>query len=89
LKNNDKWKKSWSDSKRAMYNIPSLVMISPLQSPLSLECEEGKRFIVGIGVTFQFAKYIQESLWLVLECLRKGIFSKRLGMLIRKDVITK
>jgi hypothetical protein len=51
---------------------------------LSLECEERKRFEVGIGATFQFAKDIQESLWLVLERLKKFIFS----MLTRPSVTT-
>jgi pyruvate/oxaloacetate carboxyltransferase len=42
-----------------------------------------KKFEVGIGATFQVAKYIQESLWLVLEYLKKNIFSKKLGVLIK------
>jgi hypothetical protein len=33
-----------------MYNIVPLVVISPLESPSSFECEQGRRFEVGIGV---------------------------------------
>jgi hypothetical protein len=33
-----------------VYNIALLVMISPLQSPSSFDCEEGKRFEIGIDV---------------------------------------
>ncbi len=82
-------KRIGATNKRTMYNILPLVMVSPLESPLSSQCEEGKIFIVRFGVTFQFAKYIQESLWLVLECLRKNIFSKRLGVLTGPSVTTK
>jgi len=34
-----------------MYNIAPLVAISPLESPSSSECEEGRRFEARIGVT--------------------------------------
>lgn len=71
-----------------MYNILPLVMISPLESQLSLKCEEGKRFKVRIGATFQFVKDIQESLWLVLERLKKCIFNIRLGVLTRPSATT-
>jgi hypothetical protein len=35
-----------------MYNIAQPVAISPLESPLISECEEGKRFETRISVTF-------------------------------------
>jgi hypothetical protein len=39
-----------------MYNIPSLVPISPLESLSSLECKERKRFEAQIGATFELEK---------------------------------
>jgi hypothetical protein len=42
-----------------MYNIAPLVAISPLESPLSSKCEEGKRFEVGIGATIWCVDNIQ------------------------------
>jgi hypothetical protein len=43
-----------------VHNILPLVEISPLESPLSLKCEEGRRFDARISVPFQFLDDIQE-----------------------------
>ncbi len=45
-----------------MYNIVLLVAISPLESPSSFECEEGKRFEARVGVIVQCANNIHESI---------------------------
>jgi hypothetical protein len=50
------------------------VSISPLESPSSSKCEEGKRFEAGIDVAFQCAENIQESIQLVLEYLMERQF---------------
>jgi hypothetical protein len=59
-----------------MYNIMPLVTISPLESPLSSKCEEGKRFEVGICAAIKCVDEIHVLIQLVLERLQKGIFSK-------------
>jgi hypothetical protein len=62
---------------------------SPLESSLSLECEEGRRFEARISVAFQFADAIQELMQLMLEHLKINVFSKRLEVVIGLGVTTK
>ncbi len=66
-----------------MYNIQPLVSISPLESPSSSKCEEGKRFEAGIDVTFQCAKNTLELVQLVFECLRERQFQKKIEVTTR------
>jgi hypothetical protein len=49
-------------AKGPMYNITSLVTISPFESPSSFECEEGKRFEARVGAIVQCANNIHESI---------------------------
>jgi len=69
-----------------VYNIPPLIPISPLESPSSLECEEKKRFETRIGTTFELEKTFRIHLRQVLECLKRGILSKKSGLAIGPNV---
>jgi len=83
VENNDKCKKNWSDKQEGNVQDFAIRNDFTIRVTIVIKVREEKRFEVGIGATFQFAKYIQESLWLVLEYLKKNIFSKKLGVLIR------
>ncbi len=72
-----------------MHNILPLVEISPLESPSSSKCEEGRRFEEKINVAFQFADDIQELVQLMLEWLKKNVFTKRLKVVIGLGVTMK
>jgi hypothetical protein len=48
-----------------------------LESPSSSECEEERRFEVGIGVAIWCVNDIQESIQRMLEHLRRNILNKR------------
>jgi len=49
-----------------MYNIVLLVMISPLQSPSSFECEEGKSLKEGLVQTKFKCWYDLRDPWIYL-----------------------
>ncbi len=66
-----------------VYNITSLVAISPLESPSSCEYEEGKRFEVGIGLIDQCVDKIQKLIQLVLKRLKRRIFSTKVRVVTR------
>jgi hypothetical protein len=65
-----------------------LKAISPLASPLSLECEEGKQFMEDIGVAIRCVKDIKELTRLMLERLWRGIFTKKPIMATRLGATT-
>jgi hypothetical protein len=71
-----------------VYNIAPLKAISPLASPSSLECEEGKQFMQDIGVVVRCVEDIKESTRLMLERLQRGIFIKRPRMTMGLGAIT-
>ncbi len=68
-----------------VYNIAPLKAISPLASPSSLECEEGKQFMQDIGVVVRCVEDIKESTRLMLQ---RGIFIKRPRMTMGLGAIT-
>ncbi len=72
-----------------VHNILPLVQISPLESSSSSKCEEGRRFQARISVTFQFANNIQKLVRLMLEWLKKNVFSRRSKVVTRLGVTTK
>jgi hypothetical protein len=69
--------------------ILPLLEISPLESLSSSECEERRRFEARINVAFQFVDDIQKLVQLLLEWLKRSIFSKRLKVVIGLGVTTK
>jgi len=72
-----------------VHNILPLVEISPLESPLSLECEEWRRLEARISVTFQFVDNIQKLMWLMLEQLKRSVVSRRLEVVTGLGVTMK
>jgi hypothetical protein len=63
-----------------VYDIVLLKVISPLASPSSLECEEGKRFMEEINEIVRCAYDIKEMTKPLLERLWKGIFKRLIKM---------
>ncbi len=59
-----------------IYNIVPLKVISPLASPSSSECEEGKQFTKEIGETIRCVENIEEMTRPLLERLHRGIFKR-------------
>jgi len=55
-----------------------LKAISPLASPLSLECEEGKQFMKKIGEVVRCVKDIKELTRPLLERPLRGIFKRKM-----------
>jgi hypothetical protein len=55
-------KKIGKTSQRTNVQHCVAIAISPLESPLSFECEEGKRFETRVGAIVQCVNNIQESI---------------------------
>jgi len=65
-------------TKGLVYNIAPLKAISPLASPLSFECDEGKRFTEGNNATIKCVEEIEESARLLLERLQICTLKRRM-----------
>jgi hypothetical protein len=70
------------------YDIVLLKVISPLASPSSLKCEEGKRFMEEINEIVRCANDIEETTKPLLERLRKGIFKRPIRVAMGFGIIT-
>ncbi len=61
---------------RPLYNIMPLKLISPLASPLSLKCEEGKLFTKEISEIISCVDNIEETTRPLLERRHRRIFKR-------------
>jgi hypothetical protein len=63
-------------------------MISPLASPSSSKCEEGKQFMEEISEAIKCAKDIEEMTIPLLKRLWKRIFRRRAKVATKRSVTT-
>lgn len=71
-----------------IYDIVLLKVNSPLASPSSLECEEGKRFMEEINEIVRCANDIEETTKPILERLWKGNFKRPIRVVTRFGATT-
>ncbi len=74
---------------RLVYNnVLLLKMISPLASPSSSKCQEGKQFMEEISEAIKCVKDIEEMTRPLLKKLWKGIFRRRARVATKPSVTT-